>query len=127
MPTPLDRLKKLVPRGYACTPPPVPSGLVAAPGGGSSEVMLTWDPLPGVQAYRVYRRKSLGTWWLLAVVRADALGALVPGKFGIVDAPDYWPWPTGADPSAERCYAVSAISVNGVEGRMSAVACGMPT
>ncbi|NCD19586.1 MAG: hypothetical protein EOL89_06345 [Actinobacteria bacterium] len=29
--------------------------------------------------------------------------------------------------SAERCYAVSAVSDDGLEGPMSAVACGMPT
>ena len=46
MPTPLDRLKKLVPRGHACTPPPVPSGLVAAPGGGSQCVEAFGGRMP---------------------------------------------------------------------------------
>ncbi|MDX5400073.1 MAG: hypothetical protein LPK92_10185 [Actinomycetes bacterium] len=45
----------------------------------------------------------------------------------MVDAPDYWPWPSGADASAERCYAVSAVSEGGLEGPMSAVVCAMPT
>lgn len=127
MPTPLERLKRFLPAKCRCTPPPAPAGLAAASGGGSSEVMLTWNPVTEAQWYRVYRRKTAGTWWQLAVVTPDALGTLAPGKLGIVDAPDYWPWPTGADPSAERCYAVSAVSADGLEGPMSAVACGTPT
>jgi hypothetical protein len=127
MPTPHDRFHKILP---SLRTPPAPTGLTASPGGGSSEVMVTWDPLPArarIRSYRVYRQKGTGTWWQLAVVTPDALGLLVAGKLGVVDAPDYWPWPSGADASAERCYAVSAVSDDGLEGPMSAVACGMPT
>lgn len=91
------------------------------------EVQVTWGPLASAAHYRVYRRKSAGQFDLLAVVTAAALGLLVPGRLGIVDAPDYWPWPSGGDPSAERCYAVSAVSIRGLEGPMSAVACATPT
>ncbi|NCD16340.1 MAG: hypothetical protein EOL91_03320 [Actinobacteria bacterium] len=127
MPT-FERLTMFLSKRCRCVPPPAPTGLAAAGGGGSSEVMVTWDPVAGsVQSYRVYRRKVAGSWWLLAVVTPDAVGLLVPGKLGIVDAPDYWPWPSGADASAERCYAVSAIASDGLEGPMSVVACGTPT
>ncbi len=90
------------------------------------EVQLTWDPLATAGHYLVYRRKGIGQYGLLAVVTGDALGLLVPGKLGIVDAPDYWPWPSGGDPAAERCYAVSVVSTDGLEGPMSAVTCAVP-
>ncbi len=93
------------------------------------EIQVVWDPLApaaSVAHYLVYRRKTTGQFDLLAVVTADALGLLVPGKLGIVDAPDYWPWPSGGDASAERCYTVSAVSTRGLEGPMSAPTCALP-
>lgn len=88
--------------------------------------MVTWDPLPtsaDVAFYHVYQKKGTGTAWHLAVVTDDALGLLVTGRLGLIDAPDYWPWPTigGADP---RCYFVTAVSRKGLEGPSSDVACG---
>ena len=115
---------------WCCRPPAAPSGLTATPAGGSAEVQVTWNPLAApasVAHYRVYRRKFIGQFDLLAVVTADAVGVLVPGKLGIVDAPDYWPWASGSDPSAERCYAVSVVSTRGLEGPMSGVACAWPS
>ena len=129
MPGLIKRIDRLTRLRLCCRPPVAPSGVAAATGGGSMEVQVTWDPLAAsasVGHYRVYRRKSAGQFYLLAVITTDALGTLVPGKLGIVDAPDYWPWPSGADPSAERCYAVSAVSTAGVEGPMSAEACASP-
>jgi hypothetical protein len=69
----------------------------------------------------VYERKDLGTFWLLAVVTHDALGMLQTGRLGVVDAPDFWPWPSAG--AAQRCYRVSAVSTNRIEGPMSAEAC----
>ncbi len=109
--------------------PTAPTGLMATPGGGSMETQLTWDPLPNdesIAQYRVYRRRGIGTFWLLAVVTHQSLGLLEPGRYGIVDAPDYWPWPTGSEVDAERCYCVTAVSNAGLEGPMSALACVMP-
>jgi hypothetical protein len=117
--------------GAGGTPPPAPKGLTAVRGGGSGEVELSWTALPpvaGVAFYRVYEQKQLspGVYWLLAVVSKSQL-PLAPGRIGIVDAPDYWPWPTGAAQStAKRCYVVTAVSVGGLEGAMSAPACGSP-
>jgi hypothetical protein len=128
MPSLFDRLLK--PLRRCCPPPPAPTGVVAAPGGGSAEVIVTWNPLPtaaAVRFYRLYERRGTARWWNLAVVNGDAIGDLAPGKVGVVDAPDFWPWPSGADPSAERCYAVSAVSTRGLEGPMSAVVCATPT
>ena len=130
MPSPLDRIAKALGLRRCCPPPPAVRGLNAAPGGGSGEVIVTWPPLPapaGVRFYRVYRRKAAGLWSLLAIVTDETLGLLAPGRLGVVDTPDGWPWPSGADPEAERCYAVSAVSTNGLEGPMSAVACAIPT
>ena len=42
----------------------------ATGGGGSGEVVVTWEPLPAgarVRFYRVYERKGEGRWWNLAV------------------------------------------------------------
>ena len=79
-----------------------------------------------VAFYRVYERKGNGTWWHLAVVTADALGDLAPGRLGIVDAPDYWPWPSGGSGAGTRCFVVTALSKHGLEGPMSTEACGSP-
>jgi hypothetical protein len=73
----------------------------------------------------VYERKGSGLWWHLAVVTDAALGAIAPGRLGIVDAADYWPWPSSGVGSP-RCYAVSAVSTRGLEGPMSAEVCGSP-
>jgi hypothetical protein len=102
---------------------------MATPGGGSGEVVVTWDPLPAasdVAFYRVYERKGLGLWWHLAVVTDDALGVLAPGRLGVVDAFDQWPWPSGGTGPGVRCYTVTAVSTRGLEGPMSAEACGSP-
>lgn len=125
----MKRLGRIARFPWCCRPPGAPSGLTVAAGGGSMEVQVTWDPLAAAAStahYRVYRRKHAGQFDLLAVVTADALGLLVPAKLGLVDAPDYWPWPSGGDPAAERCYAVSAVSIRGLEGPMCAVACATP-
>jgi hypothetical protein len=112
-----------------CPPPPKVTGVSAGPGGGSGEVVVSWDPLPAsaeVACYRVYERKGLGTYWQLAIVTIDALGAITPGRLGIVDAFDFWPWPSGGVAAGPRCYAVTAVSTHGLEGPMSDEACGTP-
>lgn len=117
-------------RRLACCPPPAQvKNVTAGPGGGSGEVVVTWDPLPpseSVAFYRVYERKGDGTYWLLAIVTDDALGLLQPGRLGIVDAADFWPWPSGGVPAGPRCYVVSAVSTNGLEGAFSIEVCGSP-
>ncbi|MDZ4827393.1 MAG: hypothetical protein SGJ13_13165 [Actinomycetota bacterium] len=116
-------------RRRCCPPPPEVTGITAQPGGGSGEISVTWDPLPagaGAVMYRVYQRKGVGTWWLVAVVTDDALGALAPGRLGIVDAADFWPWPSGWIPQGARCYSVTAVSNHGLEGPLSAEVCGNP-
>jgi hypothetical protein len=128
MPTFRDRVFESWHRFRCCPPPPRVTGVTAGPGGGSGEVTVTWDPLPvpgQIAFYRVYQRKAPGLWWHLAVVTDAAFGTIVPGRFGIVDASDFWPWPAnGVGPP--RCYAVSAVSTGGLEGPMSAEACGSP-
>lgn len=124
MPPPTEIISRLLKRVRCCPPPPAVSGLAAGAGGGSGEVVVTWDPLPAssdVAFYRVYERKAVGTWWQLAIVDDSTLGNLQPGKLGIVDAPDYWPWPTIG--STTRCYVVTAVSRSGLEGPRSAEAC----
>ena len=86
---------------------------------------MTWDPLPAsasVAHYCVYERKNVGTYWLLAIVTDAAIGVLTPGRVGIVDAADFWSWPTAGVP--QRCYVVTAVSTHGLEGPMSAEVCG---
>jgi hypothetical protein len=74
----------------------------------------------------VYEKKGTGLWWHLAVVTDAALGLLAPARLGIVDAADYWPWPTIGTPPGPRCYVVTAVSTRGLEGPMSSEACGSP-
>jgi hypothetical protein len=116
-------------RWRCCAPPPQVSGLTATTGGGSGEVVVTWDPLPpstGVAFYRVYEKKGTGTWWHLAVVTPEALGEIAPGRIGITDAADYWPWPTGGVAPGPRCFVVTAVSKKGLEGPFGPPACGSP-
>ena len=118
------KLSSWLRRVRCCQPPPAVTGLTAQAGGGSGEVLVTWDPLPAtadVAFYRVYERKGAGTWWQLAIVDDASLGLLMPGKVGLVDASDYWPWPTIG--VAARCYVVTATSRRGLEGPMSEEAC----
>jgi len=117
------------PPGGANGPPPAPTGLAAGPGGGSGEVVVTWDPLPAlddVVAYHVYEVRLPGQLWHLAMVTDDALGALEPGRLGIVDAPDFWPWPTAGPTTSPRCYVLTAVSAQGLQGAMSPQVCGSP-
>jgi hypothetical protein len=118
----------------ACAPPggldqapPAPIGVRAFSGGGSGEVAVTWDPVPavfGVAHYRVYENRLNGQFWLLGIVTSDALGTIEPGRLGIVDAPDYWPWPLLRP--TQRCYVVTTVSTTGREGPMSPQVCGSP-
>ncbi len=119
---------RLLSRWRCCPPPPAPTGVSAGAGGGSGEVMITWTPVPAaaqVTQYRVYQQKTPGTWWLLAIVTDEALDQLEPGRLGVVDAPDYFPWPTGGTADL-RTYAVSAVSARGLEGPMSAPVTASP-
>jgi hypothetical protein len=116
-----DRFKK----ARCCPPPPAVQNVTATPGGGSGEIVVTWDPLPpaaNVAFYRVYERKDVGTYWLLGIVTDAATGLLSPGRVGLVDAADFWPWPTAG--VAQRCYVVTAVSDHGLEGPMSTEVCG---
>jgi hypothetical protein len=129
MPSMLDRALDRWHELRCCPPPPRVTGVTAGPGGGSGEVTVTWDPLPAsahVAFYRVYERKGTGLWWHLAVVTDDALGDIVPGRLGLVDAFDLWPWPSGGTGPPPRCYAISAVSTRGLEGPMSIEVCGAP-
>jgi hypothetical protein len=120
-------LTACVPPGGTDAVPPAPGGIRAFTGGGSGEVVVTWDPVPaaiGVAHYRVYENRLKGQFWLLAVVTTDALGTLEPGRIGIVDAPDYWPWPLLAP--TRRCYVVTTVSTNGRESPLSPQVCGSP-
>ncbi len=99
--------------------------MTATTGGGSGEVQVTWVPLgpsEAVRYYRVYEQKGTGTRWHLADVTTDALGLLEPGRLGIVDASDYWPWPTIGVGGA-RCYEITAVGESGLEGPPSVAVC----
>jgi hypothetical protein len=120
-------LTACMPPGGADTVPPAPAGIRAFTGGGSGEVIVTWDPIPaavGVAYYRVYENRLEGQYWLLAAVTSESLGTLEPGRIGIVDAPDYWPWPLLGP--TRRCYVVTTVATNGRESAMSPPVCGSP-
>jgi hypothetical protein len=80
--------------------------LTAGPGGGSGEVSLQWDSVPGAASYRVYRSSTMGT--------SGALIATVNGT-SYTDVP-----------GATAYYQVSAVSSGGLEGPRSVEACGAP-
>jgi len=129
MPSFTDQLRAGVRRVRCCPPPPEVTGVTAEPGGGSGEIVVTWDPLApdaDVAFYRVYQQKAAGLWWHLAVVTSDALGAIAPGRLGLVDAADQWPWPSGGVAAGPRCYRVTAVSGHGLEGPMSTDVCASP-
>lgn len=111
----------------AASPPPAVSNVTAGAGGGSDEVVVSWDALPAkkrVAFYRVYLKHNEGYLHLAAVTTKSA-GDASTGRITLIDAFDYWPRPSGGldDP---RCYVVTAISRDGLEGAWSAEACGSP-
>lgn len=123
----IERLRSLARRARCCPPPPQVQNITAEPGGGSGEVQVTWDALPAaadVAFYRVYLKHREGYFHLAIVTDASAGGAS-PGRVGLIDAFDYWPWPS-TPVSAPRCYVVTAVSRKGLEGSFSAQACGSP-
>ena len=129
MPSIFDQARGWLHKARCCPPPPAVTGLTVQPGGGSGEVTVTWDPLPAsahAAFYRVYEKKNTGEYWHLAVVTGAALGVLAPGRLGVVDAADYWPWPSGGIAPGPRCFVVTAVSEHGLEGPMSAEVCGSP-
>lgn len=110
----------------AAIPPPSPvANVTAHAGGGSGEVIVEWDRLPpaeNVAFYRVYERRGTGRYWQLAIVTSDAPDDQ-PGRVGLIDAPDYWPWPSIGIGAGPRCYVVTAVSSHGLEGAFSAEVC----
>ncbi len=82
------------------------TGVSAGPGGGSGEVSLGWNPVPGAAQYRIYRSSSSGM-----------SGSLV----GTVSGTSYVD-----TPGAVAYYQVSAVSGGGLEGPRSVQVCGAP-
>jgi hypothetical protein len=114
-----------------CPAPPAPTGVVAATGGGSGEVFVAWDPVPGVGRYRVHRRAAPGVWRPLATVAASASDPAFPGKVVLLDVAGTFPGGGAAggdeDGAGLRHYVVAAVSSAGVEGPWSAeVTAGPP-
>ena len=92
-------------------------------------MVVTWPPLPAatdVASYRLYKRRANGTVVPPATVSPASVGVPEPGRLGVIDAPDTGPWPTTDPDPGPRCYRVSAVSAGGVEGPLSAEACGSP-
>ena len=115
-----------------CPRPPRVTGVVAATGGGSGEVFVAWDPVPGgvAAAYRVYRRTAPGVWRALATVTPTSFDPAFPGKVVLLDFAGTFPGggPGGGDEDASglRHYVVAAISAAGLEGPWSAPASAGP-
>jgi hypothetical protein len=108
--------------------PPQVTGLTAQTGGGSGEVQINWSPLPAsadVASYRLYKRQSTGTELPPVTVAIADLDTETDGRFRVIDAFDTGPWQT-ADPTGPRCYKASGVSTGGIEGPLSAEACGAP-
>jgi hypothetical protein len=109
------------------------TGVVAATGGGSGEVFVAWDPIPGgvAAAYRVHRRTAPGVWRPLATVTPTAFDPAFPGKVVLLDFAGTFPGggASGGDEDAAglRHYVVAALGNAGVEGPWSAeVTAGPP-
>jgi hypothetical protein len=88
-------------------PPGQVTNLTAAPGGGSGEVSLSWDAVPGAAQYRIYRSGTQGiSGSLIATSNSDSY----------VDTP-----------GMHSYYEVSAVSSGGLEGERSVEVCGAVT
>ncbi len=123
MPYLIDRLTNITKR-LCCRPPQPPRDVQAGSGGGSGEASVSWLPGPtSVTFYRVYRFRSDDIAYHLAVVLPGALGLVSPGRVGVIDAPDYFPWASSdAGNDGDRTYRVTAISNRGLESAFSAPA-----
>lgn len=129
MPGLVDALRKRL----CCPRPSRVTGVAAATGGGSGEVFVAWDPVPGgaAAAYRVYRRTAPGVWRPLATVTPTAFDPAFPGKVVLLDFAGTFPGggASGGDEDASglRHYVVAALANSGVEGPWSAeVTAGPP-
>jgi hypothetical protein len=80
--------------------------VVGEPGGGSGEVSLHWNSVPGAATYRIYRSFTQGTTGSLVATVSDPSYVDVPGQ--------------------KAYYQVSAVSSGGLEGQRSVETCGAP-
>jgi hypothetical protein len=124
------------------TVPGIPSGVSARTGGGSGEVVLDWNAVPGAAGYRVLRSSSAGGPFGVVADVNVTIGATtaaddvvniwsrqhsyVPQR-GRLDGPDRsasFQYVDVGGPG-QRCYEVVAYNGAGA-GPASAVACGSP-
>ncbi|MEX0664003.1 MAG: hypothetical protein WD598_04435 [Acidimicrobiia bacterium] len=82
------------------------TNVVGEPGGGSGEVSLHWDSVPGAATYRIYRTFTQGTTGSLVATVSDPSYVDVPGQ--------------------KAYYQVSAVGSGGLEGQRSVETCGAP-
>lgn len=113
---------------FSAAPPSAVQGVTAYGGGGSDEIVVTWDPLPPTQMvdrYRVYLVRASHPNWHVTDIFPDSIGRLGVGRLGVVDARDYFPRPF-VEEGDSRCYVIAAVA-RGVEGPPSAKSCGTPS
>lgn len=117
-------------------PPPAPTtaptGVYAVEGGGSGEVLLLWDQVPGATGYRVYRASASGGPFVLSA-SYDVVGDVVTVA---LDGYEYiWIDPENLEATRFRYteairnewawFRVSAFTAGG-EGPTSGTVCGGP-
>lgn len=115
-------------------PPPAPPGAVTitafGPGGGSGEVYVSWDAVPGATGYRVYRSDSPDGPFVAAASFDVASGVSSDEYTGTHEYVGIW----GADPSFQYVEAIGGgvayllvVAFNaGGEGPASGPVCGEP-
>ncbi len=117
-------------------PPPAPTaaptGVEAAPGGGSGEIFVIWDMVPGATGYRVYRTSTAGGPFVPAASYDVASGVTtveVDGYEYVYVEPE--PYTTTRLRYLEAIrgeftwFRVSAFNAGG-EGPMSGIVCSAP-
>lgn len=131
------------PEDQETTPPPpppappappttAPTGVVAAPGGGSGEALVLWDLMPGATGYRVYRTTTPGGPFLPAASYDVATGVttveysgyeyiFIQPEFGSSTQLRY----TEAVSMDFVWFRVSAFNAGG-EGPLSGITCAEP-
>jgi hypothetical protein len=98
--------------------------ITARKGGGSGEVVVQWDPVPGATGYRVLRRIGPNPYEVTAEIDITTGASEYADGVYIWSPGTYYEYVDVGNPG-QRCFKVVAFNASG-DARPSNIACGSP-